>query len=333
MSTLTRLRALKWPTIAYEVQKNLRSWLRERRGRELRAIVATGSSLGDPAERVTYSKRAFEAFVARSGLGPGGLGGKRVLELGPGEELSVSLRFLAAGAARVSCIDRFTFDVDPVWEREVYRLLLEDLDAEGRERLAGVLSPDGRLDHSSDRLELVRGVGIEAGTEHLRAAPFDLIVSVAVLEHVYDVARAFRAMDAVLAPGGIMVHQVDLRDHGMFSGGGRHPLDFLTVQERLYRLMTSHTGAPNRRRIGTYREVLSELGHEAQIDVANVGGSRDDLPQYTERLVVGRDLPHELAASIERLRRRLAPEFAGLPVEELAATGIAVRSQKPPVPG
>jgi SAM-dependent methyltransferase len=333
MSTLTRLRALKWPTIAYEVQKNLRSWLRERRGRELRAIVATGSSLGDPAERVTYSGRAFEAFVTRSGLGPGGLAGKRVLELGPGEELSVSLRFLAAGAARVSCIDRFTFDVDPVWEREVYRLLLEDLNAEGRERLAGVLSPEGRLDHSSDRLELVRGVGIEGGTEHLRAAPFDLIVSVAVLEHVYDLARALRAMDAVLAPGGIMVHQVDLRDHGMFSGGGRHPLDFLTVQERLYRLMTSHTGAPNRRRIGTYRAILSELGHEAQIDVANVGGSREDLPQYTERLVVGRDLPHELAASIERLRRHLAPEFAGLPVEELAATGIALRSLKPPVPG
>jgi SAM-dependent methyltransferase len=333
MSRLTRLRALKWPTIAYEVQKNLRSQLRERRGHDLRAITATGSSLGDPAERVTYSRRAFDAFVRRSDLEPGGLVGKRVLELGPGEELSVALRFLAAGAARMSCIDRFTFDVDPEWEREVYRLLLEDLDGDGRERLAGVLAPDGRLDRSSDRLELVRGVGIEAGAQQLRSSPFDLIVSVAVLEHVYDLARAFQAMDALLAPGGVMVHQVDLRDHGMFSGGGRHPLEFLTVRDPLYRLMTSHTGAPNRQRLGSYRELLRDLGQEAWIEVANVGGSREDLARYTERLVVGRDLPAELAASIERLRPRLAPRFAGLPVEELAATGISIRSRKPAAPG
>jgi SAM-dependent methyltransferase len=292
-----------------------------------------GSSLGDPAERVAYSRRAFEAFAGWMGLEPRGIAGRRVLELGPGEELSLALRFLAAGAAGVSCIDRFRFDVDPVWEGEVYRLLLEDLDAEGRARLAGVLTPDGLLDESNDRLDVVRGVGIEGGAQRPRSPRFDLIVSLAVLEHVYDLAQALRMMDALLAPGGVMLHQVDLRDHGMFSGGGRHPLEFLTVRDPLYRLMTSHTGAPNRERIGTYRELLRGLGHEAKIEVMNVGGSREDLTPSTEQLVVGRDLDPELAESIERLRPRLAPAFAGLPVEELAATGITIRSRKPSVPG
>jgi hypothetical protein len=136
-------------------------------------------------------------------------------------------------------------------------------------------------------------------------------------------------MDALLAPGGRMVHQVDLRDHGMFSGGGRHPLEFLTIRPAVYRAMTSHTGAPNRERIARYRELLAGLGHDATIQVMNVGGAREDLVPATERLVVGQDLDPALAASIEGMRGRLAPQFAGLPVEELAATGITIRSRKP----
>lgn len=328
MSRLTKLRAFKWPTIAYEVQKNLRSRARGRRG-TLRAIAAVGSALDEPAQRVAYSRRAFTSHLDNGGLAPEQLDGLRVLELGPGEDLCVALRFLAAGAASVSCIDRFEFHVDPEWEREVYRLLLEDLDADSRKRLADVLTPDGRLERGSPRLEVVRGIGIEAGPEHLRAGGFDLIVSVAVLEHVYDVAASLLAMDALLAPGGLMVHWVDLRDHGMFSGGGRHPLEFLTIGEGTYRLMTSHTGAPNRERIGTYRALLQELGHDPQISVANVGGAREDLEPYRERIAVGLEIDPSLAASIERLRARMAPRFAPLTVEELAATGIVIRSRKP----
>jgi SAM-dependent methyltransferase len=328
VSRLTRLRALKWPTVAYEVQKNLRSRARGRRG-ALSAIRAVGSTLGEPGARVEYSRNAFASLRAAADLGAAGLDGMRVLELGPGEELSVALRFLAAGAAQVSSIDRFRFEVDPAWEREVYRLLLADLDDAGRARLAGVVSADGHLTAAPDRLEVVRGVGIEEGAARLEKGGYDLVVSIAVLEHVYDVEASLRAMDALLAPGGRMVHQVDLRDHGMFSGGGRHPLEFLTIGERAYRLMTSHTGAPNRDRAGVYRDLLAGLGHDATILIANVGGAREDLDPYRERVAVGREVDPALAASIEAMRARLAPRFRALPVEELATTGILIRSRKP----
>ncbi len=329
MSLLTRLRAFRWPTIAYEVQRNLVSRARERRG-ELRAITALGATLDKPAKRVDYSRSAFEGFLEHGRLDPAGHASLRVAELGPGEDLCVALRFLAAGAARVSCIDRFSFHVDSAWEREVYRLLLADLGEDGRDRLAGIVSPDGELCADGERLEVVRGVGIEDGAERLRGRSFDLIVSVAVLEHVYDLAASLRVMHALLAPGGLMVHQVDLRDHGMFTGGGRHPLEFLTINERLYRLMTSHTGAPNRERSCAYREFLAELGHDVSTEVTNVGGARENLVPYRERIAVGAEVDPALAASIERMRGRLAPRFAPLPVEELAATGIVVRSSKPP---
>jgi SAM-dependent methyltransferase len=329
MSRLTRLRRLKSPTVAYEIQKNLRSRWRMGRGTP-RAITALGATLGEPAGRVAYSRNVVESILAHARLGLEEVKGLRVLELGPGEDLGVALRFLAAGAAEVACIDRFEFEAEPEWEHEVYRGLLADLDAEQRARLEGMVSPAGELDRGDgSRLETVRGVGIEEGAARLGERRFDLIVSVAVLEHVYDLAAAFSAMDALLAPGGLMLHQVDLRDHGMFSGGGRHPLEFLTIPPAVYRAMTSHTGAPNRERIGSYRTLLAELGHDATIAVMNVGGAREDLVPPTERLVVGHDLAPELAASIEGMRARLAPQFADLPVWELAATGITIRSQKP----
>ena len=327
MSRLTKLRALKWPTIAYEVQKNVRSRARGKRG-ALRAITAVGATLGDPAARVAYSRTAFGGYLDVTGLEGDRLEGKRVLELGPGEELSVALRFLAAGASKVSCIDRFEFDIDPAWERAVYRGLLDDVGEDGRARLAELIAPDGTLDRESPALEVIRGVGIEDGAEHLEDGAYDLVVSVAVLEHVYDLEASLRSMDALLAPGGAMAHWVDLRDHGMFSGGGRHPLDFLTIKDPLYHLMTSHTGAPNRERIGRYRELLSALGHEATILITNVGGTREDLEAATQQVKVN----GPLAESIERLRPRMAPRFATLPLEELATTGIVIHSVKPPAP-
>lgn len=327
VTRLTKLRAFKWPTVAYEIQKNLRSRAREGRG-GLWSITAFGSQAPDPRERVAYSRIAFGVLRQHPDLEQDSVAGLRVLELGPGEDLCVALRFLAAGAASVACIDRFLFHVDPAWERALYRALLEDLDAQGRQRLSDVLSPDGELIGERSRLEVVRGVGIEEGAERFGDHSFDLIVSVAVLEHVYDLEAALRAMDSLLVPGGLMVHQVDLRDHGMFSNGGRHPLEFLTLGERTYRLMTSHTGAPNRERIGTYRNLLGQLGHELDLLVTNVGGSREDLSQGRATLVMGRDIDPAVLGSIDALRGRMAPRFAALPTEELAATGVLMRSRK-----
>ena len=61
----------------------------------------------------------------------------------------------------------------------------------------------------------------------------DVIISRAVLEHVFDLDTAFGAMHRLLKPGGRMAHKVDLRDHGLFTDGGQNALEFLTVSDRL----------------------------------------------------------------------------------------------------
>ncbi len=64
----------------------------------------------------------------------------------------------------------------------------------------------------------------------LPGGSFDVILSRAVLEHVYDLGSAWRSMDTLLAADGIMLHKVDFQNHGMY--GSLHPLRFLGVPDR-----------------------------------------------------------------------------------------------------
>jgi len=71
------------------------------------------------------------------------------------------------------------------------------------------------------------------------------------LKYVDDMARS-------LKPGGIMIHRVDLRDHGMFAG--HHPLTLLTLSDGLHRRITEGAGRPNRVLAPVYRAWLARAG-------------------------------------------------------------------------
>src|SRR5262245_22881352 len=55
------------------------------------------------AASVEYINRVFDDYLAYGNLGYDEIRDKVVLELGPGDNLGVALRFLAAGASRVVC--------------------------------------------------------------------------------------------------------------------------------------------------------------------------------------------------------------------------------------
>jgi hypothetical protein len=145
-----------------------------------------------------------------------------------------------------------------------------------------------------------------------------------VLEHLYDLDAAFSAMDSLLRPGGLMLHKVDFRDHGMFTDGGMHPLTFLTVPERLYRAMSRHSGRPNRRLADWYRAKLDELGYEWRVLVTlPVGG--DELVPYRESFERG---PRSLEL-VDEIRPRLQSRFRELSDVDLATAGIFLVARKP----
>jgi SAM-dependent methyltransferase len=210
----------------------------------------------DLSAAVDYSRSVFEKYLRFLGAQDraGFLAGKSVLEIGPGDTVTIALLFLAYGAARVICFDRFPL----VQNREKNRLsalrLLEILPAQQKARLEKIISFDGSADITRDR-DCLRYSHDATGAIPAQDATIDLVVSNAVLEHVSDLEALFCEMARSMKPGAAMVHAADLGPHQLDF---RTALDFLAVPERLWQMMTSHRGAPNRARKSCYELLLKK---------------------------------------------------------------------------
>jgi len=183
------------------------------------------------------------------------LQGKRVLEYGPGNVLGMALLLYAHGAAAVDCYDRFALLASSDETVRVYARLLESLDGAPRARAASAFVEAGNPASGFDPAAIAYHVSPDGLSGASRA--YDLILSRAVLEHVDNLHGTVRDVAAALKPGGISIHEVDLRSHGLDR---YQAFDFLTWPEPFYRLMFSEKGFPNRRRVNTYRELFEQAG-------------------------------------------------------------------------
>jgi SAM-dependent methyltransferase len=188
--------------------------------------------------------------------------GKRVLEVGPGSDLSTGAVILARGAASYQAVDLFdnTGQADPALYRELGRRLGTPVDVAGlRFTLA-----------SFPALPEVDGA-------------HDLIVSNATLEHIADVAGLFRALRRLAAPGGRMVHHIDGQTHMRWIRDA-DPLNILRYSDRTYGRLLDFPGAPNRLRAEDYLAAARESGWG---DATIVPDLRTD-PGYLERTRLSR---------------------------------------------
>src|SRR5437660_1576839 len=168
------------------------------------------------AEALDYMTSVFNVYKTVSGTSH--FQG-RVAEIGPGDSCGIGLMFLAEGCQEVHLVDRFFSKRDERHQQAINRALME------RFPILASLRRNGDFSESSFK-NLVRHYGQPAETFFEANQGYDCIVSCAVLEHVYDPLRAMSAMIAALNPGGIMVHQVDCRDHVQFAAHF-HELKFL----------------------------------------------------------------------------------------------------------
>lgn len=222
-----------------------------------------GSDPESPQEVAGYFQRCFGDYFEQLGLSREQvsvwLQGKRLLEYGPGDVPGVALLMLAYGADKVICVDRFPLAQSTPKQVEILERLVEGLDVEARHRVAACFNTLGEPGSGfrRDRLEyVIRPNGISG----LREA-VDCVYSRAVLEHVNDLDATFGDMAEALKPGGVTVHQVDLKSHGLHR---ENPLDFLTWPTGLWELMYSGKGVPNRWRIDRYRGAIRASGLELQ---------------------------------------------------------------------
>ncbi len=268
-----------------------------------------------------YIDGVFGDYLLHGGLAPRPRGASPRAR--PGDNFGVALSFLAAGANEVVATDRFVPYRNPENQRRIYAALAERLMAPARP-VSLRRSPWPDLEAAG--LRQLEETPIEVAAEVLGG--FDLVVPRAVLEHVGDLEAAFTAMDRLLAPGGRMIHKVDLEDHGLFSEGGLNPLTFLTVSGIG---LTDGWASP---------ALPPQPGPRRPVP-------RRDAPAWLRRLVPGHEhdrkrrrarslrppegLEPDRAslALVEFIRDRLLPRYRGLGASELAISGFMLVADKP----
>jgi hypothetical protein len=88
---------------------------------------------------------------------------------------------------------------------------------------------------------------------------YDLIVSNATLEHLDNLPVVFARLRSLAAPRARMAHHVDGQTHMRYVKD-IDPLNILRYDDRLYRILLSYPGAPNRLRSGDFLEIAREAG-------------------------------------------------------------------------
>lgn len=326
-----RARKSKSAVVAYKIFDGWRRRRRHTRGDILDTSGAThlGKSLESSVARIFAQ---FGDYTAYGELAPEWLAGSRVLEVGFGDNVGVALLFLAAGAGSAACLDRFYCPRDEAQQRQIYLGVRARLGSEEeRRRFDDAIDLSEGVKTNPERLRELYGAGVEESDELLKDGPFDLAVSNAVVQEIYDPAPTFEALDRALAPGGLMLHKIDLTDYGIFSGAGLNPLTFLTIGEPVYRLMAA-SGGVNRKTVDYYRSLLGRLGYDAKFYLTEVigRGRRGDMHERREQPLAGIDYTEETLALVREIRPQLIERYRHLPDEDLLVAGTFMVARKPP---
>ena len=284
-----------------------------------------------PEQSVRYIDEVYSDYLSYSKIPISFVRGKRVLEIGPGENLGVGLRFLADGAAFVASADRFRSLRSDKEQEMVYRRLLENLDEIQRATLGDAITfTSTGFTINESRYRYLSNTSVEEVSERYSLTNFDLIVSRAVLEHVADLEKAFLSMHLLLKPSGYMIHEVDFRDHGVFSDVGLNPLTFLTIRKRLWSAMSSYIGAPNRQLQGSYVDLFEHFKYSCRVlKIHIIGNNSETAKIHKEDVQLGVDYTETHLGYIKQVRHKLAPEFRQLSDEELLVAGAFFVARKP----
>jgi len=149
-------------------------------------------------------------------------------EIGPGDCLATADLFLGSGFERVYLVEKTPIFVN---ERQ-YQHLKRLTQIDGLPNKLDALVGDSQPQINQTRVRVVANY-FETATIPEKV---DFLFSHDVIEHVEDLPGFFSACARSLAPGGVMVHKIDLSGHEFFEDP-LPPLDFQTYPNWLYDLM------------------------------------------------------------------------------------------------
>ncbi len=254
-------------------------------------------------EGVEYVDEVFREYLEVGQFSTADILGKKILEVGPGDNFGVALKFIAAGAEQVVALDRFSQIRDSNKEANVYRCLEQDLSqSEALKMKSAYGMVNGKIQVDPQMIDYWENCPVES---YKSSDGFDLIVSRSVLEHVADLKVVFEAFARLLKPGGTMIHRVDLRAHGMFTD--RSDMFFLTLPSWWWSAIGSRTGNINRTRCESYTQLIRQTGFEVTNWIIN---------------------HHYSDFSVKSVRPNLAREFSPLSDEELSVAGFSFSARR-----
>ena len=159
---------------------------------------------------------------------------------------------------------------------------------------------------------------------------YDFIVSRAVLEHLYNPLNTLHYMVSCLKPGGQMFHEIDFRDHGMFTPG--HPeLTFLEIPSFIYPLMVRNSGRPNRILVHRYREVLENMKSQGLIDYSLLVRRLVSSGKIAPAKIfedINSNKRRQAINFVEEHRQKFASEFSNVDSKDLAISVIFLKVKK-----
>lgn len=282
---------------------------------------------GDLEHNISYIEKVVRDYFEYGKMSDGDLSGKNILEIGPGDTLGVAMLLLAKGAASVTCLDRFKPKIDPEKNRFVCEGLIRNLTSQERSRIDGLLDFFIRNESSPDgRIIAKYGLPIEQLTPSGSQDGFDLIISRAVLEHVYDLREAWMGMVRVLKSNGQMLHKVDFRSHKFYNRV--HPLYFLTFEESFWRILSSPDPTLNRKRSDTYRSLLASTFQDYSVYSTSVLENPELLPHSIE-FKLGEHYQENDLAAVKAIRPKLATPFRNLSDLDLMVSGVFIDCRNP----
>ncbi|WP_157203955.1 hypothetical protein [Methylomonas methanica] len=150
--------------------------------------------------------------------------GKSILELGPGINFATALIMRSWGARSVTVADRFLADFNENYHPKLYREVANILTTLDSESDVSILLECAKNGYKEELINL-----LESPLEELQEIEqkFDITLSNAVFEHLYNPRIASKVLYSIMESGAIGIHQVDFRDHRDFS----RPLEFLLIDE------------------------------------------------------------------------------------------------------
>lgn len=241
----------------------------------LRPLDASPEALERDVDYALGGGRMYLAILAGEFLK-----GKTVLEIGPGTNFGFPL-IMACHGAKVMVADRFLTPWDDNYHPKFYSQLRDSLkkhwaliDTAPLDRILarGDYDPESITRYSS-------------ALEELSVVPdrsVDVVISNAVLEHVYDLPAAFAHLARVTKPGGLGFHQVDFRDHRDFS----RPLEFLLFEDQEFREEFDYRQGEcgNRCRPLEMKQLFEQAGFAVNIFHPNMFAEKEYFAEFLERL-------------------------------------------------